>query len=105
ARTAGAIRQCVEPIAPSRKFFRRAPDALGLGDVDLHKRNTDAGTALGASFLLCFAIEFLCCLLAGLLVARTEKYAETLARQLPDNFETNPFVAPVDVRDPFFSCL
>src|SRR5947209_9045945 len=86
------------------KTLPRAPDALGLRDVDLHKRNTDAGTALGESFLLCFAIEFLCCLLAGLLVARTEKYAETLARQLPDSFETNPFVGAGDERDPLFSC-
>src|SRR6202035_5634531 len=100
---AGVVHQCVETIALLRKFFRRALDAVDVGDVDLQERDTDPGAALGQSFLFCFAIEFFCCCLSGIGVARAEKYPETFARQLPDNFKSDSLVRAGTERHPFLS--
>jgi hypothetical protein len=75
------------------KFFRRPPNALGLGNVDLEKGN------LFKTFFFRFPIKFLYGLLARLAIAGAEKNAKTFARELSRHLKSNSFVRAGDERD------
>jgi len=80
---AGIVYQRVEAIGLFGKFFGRALNAFRIGDVDLKEGNAS---------IMSFVIELFCCRLAGLFVARTEKYAETFTGKLACYFKPDPFV-------------
>ena len=74
-------------IGGAPEFFRSAPDARRIGDIDVQKFRTFS--------------DFLCCGTTSFLVAGAEKDAKPFARELSRNFETNSFIGAGHERDFF----